>query len=300
MKQKQNYGTLKNMMQILSKIISWTVFVLLALIVCFLVYYFISLQVYTKKGEKFEPILSLYTIVSPSMVPTINVYDVIVNKKVTHPEDIKEGDIITFISTSNISKGMTITHRVVKIEENNGVYEFTTRGDNNPVTDSGKVKIENVLGKVILKIPQLGRVQYFLATKGGWLIAVILPAALIIINDIKKILKLSKAKNKVEKVTEVKEDPKKKEKELERKENLKRKLESTAKSEKTIDLHPKKTIVKVKINEDLKIPNTKVQIPEIPKVKNQKLKNQKLKNQKSKSQKSKNQKAKKANKNKKG
>ena len=72
---------------------------------------------YANKGESFKPAVSLYTIVTQSMEPNINPYDVIIDATVKNPENIKIGDVITFISTASISRGMTITHRVYDIKQ---------------------------------------------------------------------------------------------------------------------------------------------------------------------------------------
>lgn len=188
------FESFKQILKTITMILSWTIFALLVLIIAFLVYYLVSANIYASKGEKFEPIFSLYTIISPSMEPNIKVYDVILNTKVKDPNEIKVGDVITFISTSNISNGMTVTHRVTKIVQGPDGLEFKTKGDNNLSEDTDTAKAYNVLGKVLLKIPQLGRLQFFLSSNGGWLIVIVCPALFIIISDIFKILKLSKAK----------------------------------------------------------------------------------------------------------
>ena len=61
----------------------------------------------------------------------------------------------------------------------------------------------NVIGKVILIIPSLGKLQFFLASQKGFVFAIIVPALIIITYDIYKIInaiilksKLSKLKNK--------------------------------------------------------------------------------------------------------
>ena len=206
-------------------IISWTIFALLVLIIGFLAYYMVSANIYAKKGEKFEPKFSLYTIVSPSMEPNIKVYDVILNTRIDDPDDIKVGDVITFISTSTISNGMTVTHRVTRVENGPDGLEFATKGDNNITEDTDTAKQANLLGKVVLKIPQLGRLQFFLSTKGGWLLVIIFPALLIIVNDIFKIFKLNKAKKNLEEAEE-NDDNKSEKLKLEtfRKEEIKNKL----------------------------------------------------------------------------
>lgn len=223
MKQKESYNGIKKVLKIIANIISWTVLVILLLLAAFLVYYFVSNKLYASKGAEYEPAFGLYTIVSPSMTPNLNVYDVIVDTKVNSPEDIKVGDIITFISTSSISKGLTITHRVVAIVETENGLEYKTQGDNNLSPDSTTVQFKNVLGKVFIKIPQLGRVQSFLSTSYGWLIIVVIPAVLIILSDILKIFHLTGAKKKVNEalITEVKRDAKEKEKKKEIENKLK-------------------------------------------------------------------------------
>jgi len=197
MKQKENYNGFKKTIKFIANIISWTVLVILLLIAAFLAYYFIANNIYANKGKKYEPPVGLYTIVSPSMTPNLKVYDVIVDFKVKKPEDIKVGDIITFISTSSISKGLTITHRVVALVETENGIEYKTQGDNNLTPDTTTVPFKNVLGKVFLRIPQLGRIQYFLSSSSGWLLIVVIPALMIILTDIVKIIRLSKAKKKV-------------------------------------------------------------------------------------------------------
>ena len=39
-------------------------------------------------NTNYKPLISLYTIVSPSMEPVIDVYDVVVNVKVSEPKDV--------------------------------------------------------------------------------------------------------------------------------------------------------------------------------------------------------------------
>ncbi len=155
----------------------------------FLIYYVISAKVVARKAGTI-PKLSLYTIVSGSMEPAIKVYDIILDIRVDDPSTIKKGDVITFYSTSSISSDKVVTHRVVDIKTVNGSYEFVTKGDNNPTADSATAKETDLIGKTILKIPQLGRIQFFLATKLGWVLVILLPALGIIIYDIGKLFKI--------------------------------------------------------------------------------------------------------------
>ncbi len=199
---EKSLTTLKKIGKILNyigKILSYACIVLLVLIGIFLVYYVITVQK-AKNDANFKPAVSLYTIVSGSMEPTIHVYDVVLNKAVNSPEEIKVGDVITFISTSSISEGLTVTHRVQDIKIVNGEYEYVTKGDYNPTADSSTAKYGNVIGKVAFKIPQLGRVQFFVASKAGWFFVVLLPAMGVIVYDVLKLFKLLGTKNASDKI----------------------------------------------------------------------------------------------------
>lgn len=192
---KNNY---KLIFKYVSTIFSWTLFTLLLTIGTLLIYYFVASKLYATKGDKYEPAFSIYTIVSGSMEPTIKVYDVIINTKVDKNTGIKVNDVITFTSTSSNTNGMTVTHRVIGIKSlDDGSPCYVTRGDNNSNEDSSCVAGKNVIGKVKAVIPGLGRIQFFLASKFGWLLMIVLPAIYIIIKDLIKIFKVAR-KNKNE------------------------------------------------------------------------------------------------------
>ena len=227
---QENYSSSKAVFKLIANIISWTALALLILIAIFLLYLTISSKIYASKGMDYEPKFSLYTIISPSMEPNLRVYDIIIDQRIDSVNDIKIGDVITFISTSSISSNKTVTHRVIDIViDENGNYQYKTKGDNNLSPDSAYAEYNNVIGKVLFKIPQLGRIQFFLANQGGWLVAVVIPALVIIIKDIMKIVKLTKVNKKAEGLTIKKEEEeaeklKQQAEEEERKKKLKKKL----------------------------------------------------------------------------
>ena len=210
--------------KMISKVLSWIILTLLFLVAAFLMYYVISSKLYEARGMKFEPKYSLYTIISTSMEPNIKVYDVVFDKKV-NPSDIKEGDIITFISSSTLSEGMTVTHRVIGIVETESGLKFRVQGDNNSTPDSSLVDSRNILGRVLFKIPQLGRIQFLIQSRGGWLFALLIPALCVVIYDIIKVIRLSNIKDKIEEINkEPEEDLELKRKEEALKKRLKNKL----------------------------------------------------------------------------
>lgn len=214
----------KSIFKLIADILTWTIFAILMIVAAFLIYYVIANAVYSKKGERFKPIVSLYTIISGSMLPTIKVYDVVVNLRVDDPSKLHEGYVITFISQSKINYGDTITHRINKITYDNGTYYFTTKGDNNLVPDESQVEFNNIIGKVILKIPQLGQAQFFLLKQGSKLFLILIPSFGILIYDLLKMLNLVDTKKKVDKSLEVKENKLSKEEEEKLKEEIKNRL----------------------------------------------------------------------------
>ncbi len=178
------------------KVLSWIVLIFLILLATILIYYVVSSKIYEAKGKKYEPLISLYTIISPSMEPNINVYDVVLTKRVK-PEEIKEGDVITFISSSTLGEGLTITHRVKSVIKTEGDIKFRTQGDNNPIPDSALVTSNNLLGKVVFTIPFLGYIQFMLQSKSGWLFFLLIPAIIVVIYDVVKVIKLSNVKQRL-------------------------------------------------------------------------------------------------------
>ena len=176
-------------------------------------------------NENYHPLISVYTIVSPSMTPVIDVYDVVVNVRVKRAEHIEIGDIITYKSKSSLSEGMTITHRVVGIDkQSNGNIRFITQGDNNSEPDANYVEFEDVIGREIFVIPWLGNLQFLLSSYKGWIFLLLIPIALILIKDIFKLIDLFGLNSRVNKVIAEEVDKEKQRLEEERKQEIKERL----------------------------------------------------------------------------
>ncbi len=106
--------------------------------------------------------LKVYTVLSPSMEPKYKTGAIIYVKSV-EPSDLEVGDVITFL----VSSETTVTHRIVDIENEDGILYFSTKGDANKSADNGRVHMDNVLGKPIFKISYLGYVANFVTTPPG-------------------------------------------------------------------------------------------------------------------------------------
>lgn len=151
---------------------------------------------------KSKPLIRLYTIISPSMEPNVNIYDIVLVKKVNKDTDIQKGDIITFYSDTLIMGEYTVTHRVNKIEQIDGKLMYQTKGDNNPLPDDGYRTFEDIQGKCITIFPGFGKFQAFLASNIGWVLIILIPAFCMIIYDLFKIIKIYRINKRVNKVSD--------------------------------------------------------------------------------------------------
>ncbi len=191
-------NTFKKIWKYVSTILSYSALVILIIIGIIFTLYVIDVKVQESKGGTAKPLFGAYVIISGSMEPNIHVYDVIISKRVD-PSTLEVGDVITFHSNDTRFYGETVTHRIVEeVDPEKGIYR--TKGDANNVEDEALTVGENIMGKVVMRIPQLGRVQSFIATKGGWFIVILIPCLCVISYDIVKIMKLvgKKGKQKLE------------------------------------------------------------------------------------------------------
>lgn len=127
----------------------------------------------------------LHTPISTSMQPTLNVGDYLIVQGVDDDSEInadKEiGDIIVFRKPTDPDE--FIVHRVIEKtwNEEEGIYYFKTKGDNNRSSDPWSITKDDIIGKVVWKIPLLGYIKIFLGTQIGMVMVVILFLILIVL-----------------------------------------------------------------------------------------------------------------------
>lgn len=146
---------------------------LIYLIIISIVLYDMFFIIYTLLNKNETPSFfgyKTFSIISGSMEPSINVGDLIIVQK---NEDMKYivNDIVTFKRDDDI-----VTHRIIKIRDDNDKLYYITKGDNNEVTDE-KIEAEKIEGRVVYQIPYMGNVVLFLKNKivfGVFLIGLIL------------------------------------------------------------------------------------------------------------------------------
>lgn len=124
----------------------------------------------------------MFTIVSGSMLPEYEVYDVIIVKEVG-VNSINVGDDIAYLGKADGYDGKIITHRVVSKREDNGKYYFVTQGTQNNVADP-EISGSQVYGKVYYKPVVLSFLSHILNNSYGLYFLIIVPTAFLIFLEI--------------------------------------------------------------------------------------------------------------------
>lgn len=129
-------------------------------------------------------------VLSGSMDPVMRVGDVVV---ITHvePEDVSVGDIIAHKDPSG-RENVIITHRVYRVEEviedGGNTLGFKTKGDANEDIDQYVVSQGDIVGKAVFLIPFLGYLFHYAREPMVFISLVIIPAGLIIADELRKII----------------------------------------------------------------------------------------------------------------
>ena len=110
-----------------------------------------------------------------SMQGTIDIGDLIITKAPVK-DQLKPGDIISFVSSDPDIYGKINTHRIVDIK---GEY-FYTKGDASEETDHVPVRFEDIMGVMLYKSTPVGQVITWLEQPLNMFLFVILPTMIII------------------------------------------------------------------------------------------------------------------------
>ena len=175
---------LKRAGTIVISVILWAIILLAAL------YAFTTMA--TKDDQSVASILGYtpMTVETDSMKPTFKSGDLIFIKK-CDTSKLKEGDIITFHTIIDNQYALN-THRILKIEEMNGVRSYTTVGDNNNgIADQHVISDGDIVGKYIGHISNLGKVMDFLSSSMGFLIVIVFPMLLFFIYQVYNLIMIS-------------------------------------------------------------------------------------------------------------
>jgi signal peptidase len=127
----------------------------------------------------------LLTVASGSMIPTLNIGDLIVVQGVVNASELSvaskpDGEIIVFRSPR--IEGELIVHRAVYKEFHESLWYFRTQGDANYGPDNwwgsdtwnGMISQNRLVGRVVGKAPWIGYIPLYIRTREGIILIVIL------------------------------------------------------------------------------------------------------------------------------
>lgn len=119
---------------------------------------------------------SMLIVASPSMTGAIEAGDAIIIRK---SDSYAVGDVITYFPED---ESFSVTHRIVRMEGD----KFYTKGDANQSEDSDPVLIEQIVGKVAVKLDKVGYFIEWLKSPVGIIFAatfIVLLILIIVIED---------------------------------------------------------------------------------------------------------------------
>ncbi|MDE1814455.1 MAG: signal peptidase I [Thaumarchaeota archaeon] len=120
-----------------------------------------------------------YVVSSGSMIPNLEIFDVIVVQGHVAFDQLKVGDIIVFHAPS---EDKVIVHRVAEMLNQNPLI-IRTKGDANPGSIPGvdyPITKENYIGKVVYVIPQIGYVTRILTPPINYIIIAVIVGIMLV------------------------------------------------------------------------------------------------------------------------
>lgn len=113
-----------------------------------------------------------YIVRSPSMRPAINAGDIVIDHTIPATA-ARIGDTITYRDPQQLDR--TITHRVRAIKRRGTTLTFTTMGIANNTTQTWSLPANGSIGRVTLRVPELGRLLAATQNETGLILLVLTP-----------------------------------------------------------------------------------------------------------------------------
>ena len=163
--------------QTIANIVS-TVVLVFSVVICVLV--IISMKSSTGVANIFG--YSVLSVQSDSMEPLFYKHDLIVVKCTDSAHRFKKGDVVSFISYDKYGTRFTNTHRIINVDKGETRDRYTTKGDNAPAEDNGRLYSVNIIGQYTGKrVSGLGQVVDFVNSPQGIMLCVVIPSSIIVI-----------------------------------------------------------------------------------------------------------------------
>ena len=169
----------KKIIEVVKTVFTWIV---VAFAVCIMIFTLVSVNTFDKNERNLFG-FKFFVVQTDSMAKTdFKAGDIVIAKEVKDLRELKEGDIITFISESSHNYGETVTHKIREVtKDTDGSIAFVTYGTTTDTDDEALATI--VVGKYVGNIPNLGAFFLFLKTTPGYIICILIPFLILIISQ---------------------------------------------------------------------------------------------------------------------
>lgn len=125
----------------------------------------------------------LFSVITGSMKPVYEIGDVLLCETV-EIEDLKVGDDISYVGDDGTYKNKVITHRIIKIEQDeDGEPLFYTKGIATKTIDP-VVRKDQIFGKITKNVTFLSALYKFISKPSGFYIAIFVPLIILISSEI--------------------------------------------------------------------------------------------------------------------
>jgi signal peptidase I len=132
----------------------------------------------------------MMVVTSGSMEPIFKTGSIIV-VNTRADQDYKVGDVVMFTSAED--PGRNVTHRIININEEDGIRYYQTQGDNNDAPDQTQITVDHIRGKYVnVTIPFLGYFFSFIKSKKGILLMIALVGVYLVVTQAFRIRQLMK------------------------------------------------------------------------------------------------------------
>ena len=171
------------MLKLISKILKISSYCVFGLIICPSVFV-LTLRFLGDSPSVFG--YSFYYVLTESMEPEINSGDMILGKY-TEPENLRVGDIVTYVGDTGTFKDKIITHQIIEIDGDIVVTKGVANEDPDPAIYSSQI-----LSKFVATIPVAGDIFSVINSKLGFIFLIVTPLGLLIVNEVSIIVKACK------------------------------------------------------------------------------------------------------------
>ncbi len=176
---------MKKILNIVKTVLVW---LLILLSVAMMIFTVVSVNTFDRNDRDIFG-YKAYIVLSDSMSSVggdksqgyFNAGDLVIIRE-TDPQELAEGDIISYISTNSENRGKTVTHMIRSFTtDESGNPGFITYGTATGADDANVVTYPYVLGKYEgVHIPHVGTFFQFLKTTPGYILCILIPFVLLI------------------------------------------------------------------------------------------------------------------------